>query len=67
MRFHEVSEINKTYMIKPRLMNLSNVGNSYDNSNISVKINNKFFAEIFSSIKENLPQESIYSPLGASG
>ena len=32
---------------KPRLMNLSNVGNSYDNSNISVKINNKIFAEIF--------------------
>jgi hypothetical protein len=34
---------------KPRLMNLSRVGNSYDNSNISVEINNKFFAEIFSS------------------
>ena len=34
---------------KPRLMNLSNVGNSYDNSNISVKINNKIFAEIFCS------------------
>ena len=34
---------------KPRLMNLSRIGNSYDNSNICVKINNKFFAEIFSS------------------
>ena len=34
---------------KPRLMNLSNVGDGYDNSNISVTIRNKIFAEIFCS------------------
>ena len=45
---------------KPRLMNLSKVGNSYDNSNINVKINNKFFAEIFSSYTSPVINKKIF-------
>ena len=53
LSIHSLDLLNYLFKItaynKPRLMNLSKVGNSYDNSNISVKINNNFFAEIFSS------------------
>ncbi|MDC0152761.1 hypothetical protein OAI81_00655 [Candidatus Pelagibacter sp.] len=45
---------------KPRLMNLSNVGNSYDNSNISVKINNKIFAEIFCSYTSPVIKKKVF-------
>ena len=45
---------------KPRLANLSNIGNSYDNSNISVKINNKSFVEIFSTYTSPLINKKIF-------
>jgi predicted dehydrogenase len=45
---------------KPRLSNLSNVGNSYDNSNMSVEIENKFLAEIFSSYTSPLINKKIF-------
>ena len=45
---------------KPRLMNLSNVGDAYDNSNIRVTLNNKTFAEIFCSYTSPLINKKIF-------
>ncbi len=64
LSIHSIDLLNHIFKItnfsKPYLMNLSNLGNSYDNSHISLKINNKSFAEIFSSYTSPVINKKIF-------
>ena len=64
LSIHSIDLLNHIFKItnfsKPYLINLSNLGNSYDNSHISLKINNKSFAEIFSSYTSPVINKKIF-------
>ena len=64
LSIHSIDLLNHIFKItnfsKPHLINLSNLGNSYDNSHISLKINNKFFGEIFSSYTSPVINKKIF-------
>ena len=51
---------NVTNIKKPKLLNLSKNGNSYDNSNVSLEIDNKFTGEIFCSYTSPLINKKIF-------
>ena len=64
LAIHWLDLLNYLYKIKsfnkPRLINLSKIGNSYDNSYISLKIGNKISADIFCSYTSPLIRKKIF-------